>query len=105
MPVINLETSVTRSADFAPGKAGHYRMSPDNLPCVAVARPDVLHRLPIGEFPLLRPARAVRTHLNEASADAAGPLPAAIVQTSNCRRPKTVADPRCLGGQKLPPGR
>jgi poly-gamma-glutamate capsule biosynthesis protein CapA/YwtB (metallophosphatase superfamily) len=39
--VINLETSVTRSADFAPGKAVHYRMSPDNLPCVAVARPDV----------------------------------------------------------------
>jgi poly-gamma-glutamate capsule biosynthesis protein CapA/YwtB (metallophosphatase superfamily) len=39
--VINLETSVTRSADFAPGKAVHYRMSPDNLPGVAVARPDV----------------------------------------------------------------
>jgi len=39
--VINLETSVTRSADFAPGKAVHYRMSPDNLPCVAVTRPDV----------------------------------------------------------------
>jgi poly-gamma-glutamate capsule biosynthesis protein CapA/YwtB (metallophosphatase superfamily) len=30
--VINLETSVTRSADFAPGKAVHYRMNPDNLP-------------------------------------------------------------------------
>ena len=39
--VINLETSVTRSAGFAPGKAVHYRMSPDNLPCVAAARPDV----------------------------------------------------------------
>ena len=39
--VINLETSVTGSADFAPGKAVHYRMSPDNLPCVAVTRPDV----------------------------------------------------------------
>ena len=38
--VINLETSVTRSAGFAPGKAVHYRMSPDNLPCVAVIRPD-----------------------------------------------------------------
>ena len=31
--VINLETSITRSADFAPGKAVHYRMNPDNLPC------------------------------------------------------------------------
>jgi poly-gamma-glutamate capsule biosynthesis protein CapA/YwtB (metallophosphatase superfamily) len=38
--VINLETSVTRSADFAPGKAVHYRMSPANLACVAVIRPD-----------------------------------------------------------------
>lgn len=39
--VINLETAVTRGGDFAPGKAVHYRMSPDNLPCVAAARPDV----------------------------------------------------------------
>jgi poly-gamma-glutamate capsule biosynthesis protein CapA/YwtB (metallophosphatase superfamily) len=39
--LINLETSVTRSADFAPGKAVHYRMSPENLPCLAAARPDV----------------------------------------------------------------
>ena len=30
--VINLETSVTRSADFMPGKPVHYRMSPANLP-------------------------------------------------------------------------
>ena len=38
--VINLETSITCSSDFAPGKAVHYRMSPGNLPCVAAARPD-----------------------------------------------------------------
>jgi poly-gamma-glutamate capsule biosynthesis protein CapA/YwtB (metallophosphatase superfamily) len=38
--VINLETSITRSADFAPGKPVHYRMSPDNLPCLTVVRPD-----------------------------------------------------------------
>jgi poly-gamma-glutamate capsule biosynthesis protein CapA/YwtB (metallophosphatase superfamily) len=38
--VINLETSVTRSADFAPDKPVHYRMSPDDLPAVTVARPD-----------------------------------------------------------------
>ena len=37
--VINLETSVTRSADFAAGKAVCCRMSPDNLPAVTVARP------------------------------------------------------------------
>lgn len=39
--VINLETSVTRSGQFAPGKAVHYRMNPANLPCLALARPDV----------------------------------------------------------------
>ena len=42
--VINLETSVTRCAGFAPGKAVHYRMSPQNLPCVTAARPDVCAR-------------------------------------------------------------
>ncbi|MER7795405.1 CapA family protein [Streptomyces sp. NPDC097640] len=39
--VVNLETSVTRSDEFAPGKSVHYRMSPANLPCLAAARPDV----------------------------------------------------------------
>jgi poly-gamma-glutamate capsule biosynthesis protein CapA/YwtB (metallophosphatase superfamily) len=39
--VINLETTVTRSADFAPGKAVCYRMSPDNLPAVTAPHPDV----------------------------------------------------------------
>jgi poly-gamma-glutamate capsule biosynthesis protein CapA/YwtB (metallophosphatase superfamily) len=38
--VINLETSVTRSADFSPSKAVHYRMNPDNLPSLVAARPD-----------------------------------------------------------------
>lgn len=39
--VVNLETSVTRSDDFAPGKGVHYRMNPANLPALSVARPDV----------------------------------------------------------------
>ncbi|WP_329376775.1 CapA family protein [Streptomyces sp. NBC_01351] len=39
--VLNLETSVTRSDDFAPGKGIHYRMHPANLPCLIAARPDV----------------------------------------------------------------
>lgn len=38
--VINLETSVTSSTDFMPGKGLHYRMNPDNLPSLAVVRPD-----------------------------------------------------------------
>jgi poly-gamma-glutamate synthesis protein (capsule biosynthesis protein) len=39
--IINLETSITRSGDFAPGKEVNYRMSPDNMPCVSAVRPDV----------------------------------------------------------------
>ena len=39
--LINLETSVTVSGEFTPGKAVHYRMSPANIACLAVARPDV----------------------------------------------------------------
>ncbi|MFE5581716.1 CapA family protein [Kitasatospora sp. NPDC056531] len=38
--VVNLETSVTRSDDFAPNKEVHYRMAPANLPCLAAGRPD-----------------------------------------------------------------
>jgi poly-gamma-glutamate synthesis protein (capsule biosynthesis protein) len=39
--VINLETSVTTSDDYLPGKGIHYRMHPSNLPCLTVARIDV----------------------------------------------------------------
>ncbi|MEU4928713.1 CapA family protein [Streptomyces yokosukanensis] len=39
--IVNLETAVTRSDAFAPGKAVHYRMHPANLPALTAARPDV----------------------------------------------------------------
>ncbi|MGW7367307.1 CapA family protein [Streptomyces sp. NPDC054841] len=39
--VIDLESSVTTSDDFAPAKAVTYRMHPDNLPFLAAAHPDV----------------------------------------------------------------
>ncbi|GAA2542476.1 MULTISPECIES: CapA family protein [Streptomyces] len=39
--IINLETSVTRSDAFAPGKAVHYRMHPANVSALTVARPHV----------------------------------------------------------------
>lgn len=39
--VMNLETSITGCDDFAPGKAVHYRMSPDNLGALTVSHPDV----------------------------------------------------------------
>lgn len=35
--IINLETSVTRSEDYARDKAINYRMHPDNIRCIAVA--------------------------------------------------------------------
>jgi poly-gamma-glutamate capsule biosynthesis protein CapA/YwtB (metallophosphatase superfamily) len=38
--VINLETSVTRSSDYAFGKGIHYRMHPDNIGCLTAARID-----------------------------------------------------------------
>ncbi|MGW9212995.1 CapA family protein [Embleya sp. NPDC055664] len=39
--VVNLETGITTSDDFEPFKAVHYRMHPDNIPCLEVIRPDV----------------------------------------------------------------
>lgn len=39
--VINLETTVTTSGEFAPRKAVHYRMHPDNIGCLTAVRPDV----------------------------------------------------------------
>lgn len=39
--VVNLETAVSGSDDFAVGKAVHYRMSPDNLAGLLAADPDV----------------------------------------------------------------
>ncbi|MFD0803408.1 CapA family protein, partial [Streptomonospora algeriensis] len=38
--VVNVETAITRSGDFAPGKAVHYRMNPGNVACLGAARPD-----------------------------------------------------------------
>ncbi|MGH8838891.1 MAG: CapA family protein [Jiangellaceae bacterium] len=39
--LVNLETSVTRNDDYDPGKGVHYRMNPDNVGCLTVARLDV----------------------------------------------------------------
>jgi poly-gamma-glutamate capsule biosynthesis protein CapA/YwtB (metallophosphatase superfamily) len=39
--IINLETSITTSDDYVPGKAVHYRMNPANIEAVSVVQPDV----------------------------------------------------------------
>ena len=62
--IINLETSVTTSGDFAPGKPVHYRMHPDNVECLVVARPDVCalannHVLDFGQSGLVETLRTL----------------------------------------------
>ncbi len=39
--IVNLETGITTSDDFEPFKPVHYRMHPDNIPCLKAVRPDV----------------------------------------------------------------
>ena len=39
--LMNLETAITAGGAFAPRKAVHYRMHPDNLPALTAFRPDV----------------------------------------------------------------
>jgi poly-gamma-glutamate capsule biosynthesis protein CapA/YwtB (metallophosphatase superfamily) len=39
--LLNLETSITAGGEFAPRKAVHYRMHPDNVGCLLAVRPDV----------------------------------------------------------------
>ncbi len=38
--IVNLETSITRSEQYWRGKDIHYRMHPDNVPCITAARLD-----------------------------------------------------------------
>jgi poly-gamma-glutamate capsule biosynthesis protein CapA/YwtB (metallophosphatase superfamily) len=38
--ILNLETAVTSGGSALPAKGIHYRMHPDNLPCLAAAAPD-----------------------------------------------------------------
>ena len=54
--IFNVETSVTRSGDFAPGKRVHYRMHPDNAGCLVVALPEV-EDVVVGEHAHVGPSR------------------------------------------------
>ena len=38
--IVNLETAVTTSSEASPDKSIHYRMHPDNIQCLTVARID-----------------------------------------------------------------
>jgi poly-gamma-glutamate capsule biosynthesis protein CapA/YwtB (metallophosphatase superfamily) len=85
--ILNLETSVTRRGTFDPAKRIHYRMHPDNLPALSVARPDVCtvannHVLDFGQSGLretLASLAAAGLPTAGAGADAAGARrPAAV---------------------------
>lgn len=71
--VVNLETSVTTSDEFWPGKGIHYRMHPDNIGCLTAAGIDVCslannHVLDFGRKGLLETLEA----LEAAGIEAAG---------------------------------
>jgi poly-gamma-glutamate capsule biosynthesis protein CapA/YwtB (metallophosphatase superfamily) len=93
--VINLETCITRSGGFAPGKAIHYRMSPGNLPCLEAARPDACvlannHVLDFGR-------RGLEDTL-DALAGARLPSAGAGRDSGDARRPVTVT---VAGGRRV----
>lgn len=94
--VLNLETSVSRTGEFAPGKDIHYRMSPANLPCLTAVRPDVCvlannHMLDFGRQGL----DETLASLADTGLRAAGAGPDLLA----ARRPATV--PVAAGGRVL----
>jgi poly-gamma-glutamate capsule biosynthesis protein CapA/YwtB (metallophosphatase superfamily) len=88
--IINLETSVTSSDDYVPGKTVHYRMNPANIEALTVVRPDVSvlannHVLDFGRRGLLEtldvlsaaqlPSTGAGRSLREAQSPATIPIP------------------------------
>lgn len=65
--LINLETSVSRYDKFAAGKSIHYRMSPENMPCLTAFHPNVCalannHVLDFGRPGLVDTLDALQNH-------------------------------------------
>jgi poly-gamma-glutamate synthesis protein (capsule biosynthesis protein) len=94
--LVNLETSITRSGAFWPGKGVHYRMNPANIGCLTSARIDVCvlannHVLDFGRAGLLE-TLATLQKAGVRTAGAGRTLEAA-------RRPATVG--RADGGRVL----
>jgi poly-gamma-glutamate synthesis protein (capsule biosynthesis protein) len=92
--IVNLETSITRSDAYWPGKGVHYRMHPDNIGCLTGARIDVCalannHVLDYGRAGLLETLET----LEKAGVKTAG----AGRTLEEARRPATVG--RADGGR------
>ena len=95
--IINLETSITTSDDYAKGKAVHYRMNPANVAALAAVQPDVCvlannHVLDFGRSGLLETLEALAA--SGLRAAGAGPSQRAA------RSPAVVPIPR-TGGRVL----
>lgn len=97
--VINLETTVTADGRFSPEKALHYRMNPENLAVLTVAKPDVCvlannHMLDFGFAGLADTLEALAgAGLRTAGAgrDAAEAVRPAVVEIHNGHRVLVVA--------------
>jgi poly-gamma-glutamate synthesis protein (capsule biosynthesis protein) len=94
--ILNLETSTTRVGQPARGKQIHYRMAPQNLSCLAAARPDVCvlannHVLDFGHSGL--------TDTLEALAAADIPVAGAGLSASEAGQPRTI--PLDRGGRVI----
>ena len=72
--IVNLETSITRSDAYEPGKGINYRMHPDNIACLAAARFDICalannHVLDYGRDGLLETLQTLdRAHIRAVGA-------------------------------------
>lgn len=95
--IVNLETSITRSEEYWPGKGIHYRMHPANVPCLRRARIDACvlannHVLDFGYSGLVETLEV----LEKAEIKTAG----AGRDVVEARRP-AVLEPRAGGGRVL----
>ncbi|MBW5484499.1 CapA family protein [Streptomyces bambusae] len=108
--IVNLETSVTEQGESVPGKAVHYRMHPQNLPCLAVARPDVCS---LANNHVMDYGRRGLTDTLDSLADAGFTAAGAGRDLDAARRPAAVPLPGggrvlvfCLGTESsgIPPG-
>jgi poly-gamma-glutamate capsule biosynthesis protein CapA/YwtB (metallophosphatase superfamily) len=108
--VINLETSVTTSAEFASGKDVHYRMHPRNVGVLAAANPDVCvlannHMLDFGRRGLtetLRTLAAAGYHTAGAGEDAEQATRPAVVDVGD--RTRVLVFAYGVASSGVPPG-